>query len=82
MVQINRAVAVGLAEGPHAGLTILDGLGEDARLERYQPLYAARAELLRRAGDAPGADAAYARAIALTDNEAERAALQRRQTRR
>jgi RNA polymerase sigma-70 factor (ECF subfamily) len=55
VVTVNRAVAVGFAEGPVAGLAILDGLDAAARLERYQPLHAARAELLRRAGDAAGA---------------------------
>ena len=50
----------------------------DERLARYQPLHAARAELLARAGARAAADEAYARAIALTDNEAERAALSRR----
>jgi RNA polymerase sigma-70 factor (ECF subfamily) len=78
VVEINRAVAVGFAEGPAAGLAILDALGTDARLARYQPLAAARADLLRRTGDAARADAAYAEAIALSGNAAERAALQRR----
>jgi RNA polymerase sigma-70 factor (ECF subfamily) len=78
VVTVNRAVAVGLAEGAEAGLAVLSSLEDDPRLERYQPLYAARAELLRRAGDAAGADAALARAIALTGNAAERAALERR----
>ena len=72
VVTINRAVAVGFADGPAAGLAVLDGLAQDPRLDRYQPLYAARAELCRRAGDAAGAGAAYAEAIALTDNAAER----------
>jgi RNA polymerase sigma-70 factor, ECF subfamily len=78
IVAINRAVAVAFVEGWEAGLTLLDGLDRDSRLARYQPLHAARAELLRRAGDAAGADAAYARAISLTDNTQERAALERR----
>ena len=47
-------------------------------LDAYQPFWAARAELLRRAGDRAGADAAYAQAIALSGNAAERAALERR----
>ena len=64
-----------------AGLAILDELECDPRLDRYQPLHAARAELLRRAGDADAADAAYARAIALADSDAERAALERRRDR-
>jgi RNA polymerase sigma-70 factor, ECF subfamily len=77
VVAVNRAVAVGLADGPHAGLAILEVAAADPRLARYQPLHAARAELLRHVGDAAGADAAYERAIALTSNEAQRAALQR-----
>ena len=78
VVKINRAVAVSFAGGPEAGLEILDSLGADARLDRYQPLHAALAELRRRAGDAAGADTAYAAAIALSSNAAERAALERR----
>jgi RNA polymerase sigma-70 factor (ECF subfamily) len=78
VVTINRAVAVGFADGPAAGLAILDALEADPRLDRYQPLHAARAELRRRAGDAAGAEAAYAEALALTSNAAERAALERR----
>jgi RNA polymerase sigma-70 factor (ECF subfamily) len=78
VVTINRAVAVGFADGAQAGLAILDALESDARLERYQPLHAARAELRRRAGDERGAEAAYAAALALTGNPAERAALERR----
>jgi RNA polymerase sigma-70 factor (ECF subfamily) len=77
VVSVNRAVAVGLADGPAAGLAILGAVADDARLERYLPLHAARAELLRRAGD-PAADAAYASAIALSENAAERSALERR----
>ena len=81
VVTINRAVAVGFAEAPEAGLAILDALGDDPRLERYQPLHAARAELRRRAGDAAGAEAAYTQALALTSNAAERSALERRRRR-
>jgi RNA polymerase sigma-70 factor (ECF subfamily) len=70
-------VAVSHAEAPRAGLAILDGIDDVRRLERYGPLAAARADLLRRAGDLEGADAAYARAIELSANPAERAALER-----
>jgi RNA polymerase sigma-70 factor (ECF subfamily) len=80
VVTINRAIAVGFADGPRAGLAVLDALDADPRLERYQPLHAARADLLRRAGDAVGADAAYAAAIALEANPAQRAALERRRS--
>jgi RNA polymerase sigma-70 factor (ECF subfamily) len=79
VVAVNRAVALGFADGPRAGLALLDELADDERLARYQPLHAARAELLVRAGE--DADEAYARAIELSGNAAERAALSRRRAR-
>ena len=54
VVELNRAVAVGFASGPVAGLELLEPLLGDPALERYQPLHAAHAELLNRAGDADG----------------------------
>jgi RNA polymerase sigma-70 factor, ECF subfamily len=78
VVELNRAVAVGLADGPAAGLELLEPLLGDPALERYQPLHAAHAELLSRAGDTAGAARAYERAIALTTNAVERAELERR----
>jgi RNA polymerase sigma-70 factor (ECF subfamily) len=78
VVELNRAVAVGLAAGPAAGLELLEPLLTDPALERYQPLYAAHAELLSRGGDAEGAARAYERAIALSANDVERAELERR----
>jgi RNA polymerase sigma-70 factor, ECF subfamily len=78
VVELNRAVAVGLASGPAAGLALLEPLLGESALERYQPLHAAHAELLRRAGDTAGAASAYERAIALTANAVERAELERR----
>jgi RNA polymerase sigma-70 factor (ECF subfamily) len=78
VVELNRAVAVGFASGPVAGLELLEPLLGDPALERYQPLHAAHAELLSRAGDAAGAAGAYQRAIALTANAVERAELERR----
>jgi len=76
VIELNRAVAVGLAAGPAAGLELLEPLlGE---LENYQPLHAAHAELLSRAGDAEAAARAYERAIALSANAVERAELERR----
>jgi RNA polymerase sigma-70 factor (ECF subfamily) len=78
VVRVNRAVAVGYADGAPAGLALLAEVAGDERLAQYQPLHAARAELLRRNGDVDGARAAYARAIALTANAPERAALERR----
>jgi RNA polymerase sigma-70 factor, ECF subfamily len=78
VVELNRAAAVGFADGPQAGLELLEPLLADPALERYQPLHAAHADLLRRAGDAASAARAYERAISLSANEVERAELQRR----
>jgi RNA polymerase sigma-70 factor (ECF subfamily) len=78
VVELNRAVAVGLADGPTAGLALLEPLLADPALERYQPLHAAHAELLSREGDAVGAGRAYERAIELSANAVERAELERR----
>ena len=80
VVEVNRAVAIGMADGPRAGLAVLDELAGDPRLATYQPLHAALAELLRRAGDMPRAKAAYTRAIELSSNAVERAELERRRS--
>lgn len=74
VVRLNRAVAVAEADGPLAGLALLDGLA----LESYPPYHAVRGELLARAGDREGAAAAMARAAELTGNEVERTHLTRR----
>jgi RNA polymerase sigma-70 factor (ECF subfamily) len=81
VVTLNRAAALALADGPHVGLALLATLDGDARLDRYQPLYATRAELLARSGDLARAEDAYRRAIELTQNPAERRALVARATR-
>jgi RNA polymerase sigma-70 factor (ECF subfamily) len=81
VIELNRAVAVGLASGAAAGLEVLEPLLTDPTLERYQQLYAAHAELLSRAGDAEGARHAYERAIALSANAVEQAELERRRAR-
>jgi RNA polymerase sigma-70 factor, ECF subfamily len=78
VIELNRAVAVGLASGPEAGLEALEPLLGEPALERYQPLYAAHADLLRRSGDDKGAASAYEQAIALTANAVEREELERR----
>ena len=78
VVEVNRAVAVAFARGPEPGLELLAPLLEDSALESYQPLHAAHAELLRRAGDRDGAARAYDRAIELSSNAVERTELQRR----
>jgi RNA polymerase sigma-70 factor (ECF subfamily) len=78
VVELNRAVAVGFADGPQAGLALLAPLLRDPTLERYQPLHAAHAELLKRAGDPDRAARAYEKAIELSANAVERGELERR----
>ena len=78
VVALNHAVAVGFAAGPHAGLALVEPLLADARIDGYQPLHAAHAELLRRAGELDRAAEAYRRAIELSGNAVERAELERR----
>jgi RNA polymerase sigma-70 factor, ECF subfamily len=81
VVEVNRAIAVGYADGPEAGLDILEAPLGDPRMRGYAPMHAAHAELLRRAGDAAAADAAYELAIATSENEVQRAELTRRRAR-
>ena len=78
VVELNRAVAVGLASGARSGLDLLEPLLGDPALQRYQPLHAAHADLLRRSGDIDGAASAYEQAIALTANAVEREELEQR----
>ncbi len=74
VVELNRAVAVAEADGPAAGLEIVDRLD----LEGYRYLHATRGELLRRLGRADEARDAYLRALALVRDEPERRLLERR----
>jgi len=78
VVELNRAVAIAMADGPEAGLTLLDALVGDERLATYPYLQSARADLLRRLGRRAAAAAAYRAALALTANDVERAFLTRR----
>jgi RNA polymerase sigma-70 factor (ECF subfamily) len=78
VIEVNRAIAVGFAEGPEAGLDVLEGPLGDPRLRGYAPLHAAHADLLRRTGDVAAADAAYELAIEASENEVQRAELTRR----
>ena len=71
VVELNRAVAIGLAEGPEAGLAGLDRIDGSA-LRGYHHLPAARADFLRRLGRWTEAAAEYRRALALADNARER----------
>jgi RNA polymerase sigma-70 factor (ECF subfamily) len=77
VVSLNRAVAVAMADGSRAGLSLVDGLG-DATLASYHLFHAVRADLLRRLGLHSEAAASYSRALALVTNDAERRFLQRR----
>jgi RNA polymerase sigma-70 factor (ECF subfamily) len=81
VVTVNRAVAVGRADGPRAGIALLLPVLEESRLAAYAPLHAAYADLLERAGDDAGATAAWRRAAELSRNPAEQAALERRAAR-
>jgi RNA polymerase sigma-70 factor (ECF subfamily) len=69
VVALHRAVALAEVDGAGAALSVVDALGG---LERHHLLHAVRADLLRRLGRAGEAATAYDRAIALTDNAAER----------
>jgi RNA polymerase sigma-70 factor (ECF subfamily) len=80
VVELNRAVAVGMLEGPAAGLAIVDELVAAPELRDYHLLPATRAGFLRRLERWEAAAAEYRRALALTQNERERDFLRRRLT--
>jgi RNA polymerase sigma-70 factor, ECF subfamily len=75
VVELNRAMAVGMAHGPGAGLAIIDGLTAEPSLANYAMLPAARADLLVRLGRLDEARPEFERAAALTANVRERALL-------
>jgi RNA polymerase sigma-70 factor, ECF subfamily len=74
LAELNRAIAVAEAEGPAAGLALVDGLA----LDGYQYFHSTRADLLRRLGRGDEARASYERALELARGEAERSFLRRR----
>jgi len=78
VVELNRAVAVAMADGPGAGLVLVEALGADGALADYHLFHATRADLLRRLGRRRKSAAAYGRALDLVTNDAERAFLARR----
>lgn len=78
VVAANRAAAVAMAEGPAAGLAMLDEAGADGRLARWPQLHIARAELLGRLGRAADAVSAYRTALELAPAAPERAFITRR----
>jgi RNA polymerase sigma factor (sigma-70 family) len=72
IVELNRAVAVSMAEGPAAGLAILDAIADDPALKNYHLLPSVRADLLRKLGRLDQARAEFTRAATLTQNSRER----------
>ena len=82
VVEVNRAVAVGMADGPLAGLALLGPVLASGALDGYGPLHAAHADLLSRAGREAEAGDAWARAIECTDNGPQREALIRQAAKR
>ncbi len=78
VVRLNRAVAVGMAESPEAGLALVAELEEAGDLAGYHLLPATRADLLRRMGRTGEAAEAYGQALELVENEAERKFLEKR----
>ncbi len=78
VVELNRAVAVGMADGPAAGLALVEALAASEALAGYHLLPATRADLLRRLGRTGEAAAAYREALALAATDAERRYLTRR----
>jgi RNA polymerase sigma-70 factor (ECF subfamily) len=78
VVELNRAVAVAMRDGPAAGLVLVDAILERGDLKDYRLAHAARADLCRRLGRVAEAGESYARALALTKQEPERRFLERR----
>ena len=78
VIELNLAAAVAMADGPAYGLAMMDGLLASGELDDYPYLHAARADLLRRLERWTEAEAAYARALSLTTNAAERSFLEGR----
>ncbi len=78
VVELNRAVAVAMRDGPEAGLALVDAILARGDLADYRLAHAARADLCRRLGQVAEARASYARALELTKQEPERRFLERR----
>jgi len=78
VIELNRAVAVAMRDGPIAGLVLIDAILTRGELGNYHLSHAARADLFRRLGQAAEARASYERALILTQQEPERRFLRRR----
>src|SRR5271165_5716544 len=78
VVQLNRAVAIAMCDGPEAGLAQIDAVLEHGELANYYLAHSARADMYRRLGRTAEARSAYEKALALTQQEPERQFLQER----
>ena len=78
VIELNRAVAVAMRDGPAAGLELIESILERGDLQDYRLAHAARADLCRRIGRTADARTSYERALALTKQEPERRFLERR----
>jgi RNA polymerase sigma-70 factor (ECF subfamily) len=78
VVELNRAVAVAMRDGPDAGLMLVDEILERGELREYRFAHAARADLCRRLGRMADARVSYERALALARQEPERRFLEQR----
>ncbi|HMD80094.1 MAG TPA: hypothetical protein VKE92_02230, partial [Anaerolineales bacterium] len=78
VIELNRAVAVAMRDGPASGLVLIDGILNRGDLSDYQLAHAARADLCRRLGQNEEARVSYRRALSLTRQAPERRFLERR----
>jgi RNA polymerase sigma-70 factor (ECF subfamily) len=78
VIELNRAVAVAMRDGPAAGLELIDGLLESGELADYHLAHSARAELCRRLGRSEDARISFQRAISLTNQDTEKRFLEKR----
>jgi RNA polymerase sigma-70 factor, ECF subfamily len=78
VIELNRAAAVAMRDGPMAGLALIDAILTRGDLADYSPAHSARAELCRRLGKTGDARASYERALGLTRQEPQRRFLERR----
>ena len=77
VIELNRAVAIAMRDGPAAGLALIDAILARGELTEYHLAYSARGELCRRLGRTAEAKAAYERALGLAKQETERRFLQK-----
>ena len=78
VVELNRAVAIAMRDGPEAGLTLIDALFARGELANYHLAYSARADMCHRLGRTGEARSSYEKALALTQQEPERRFLEER----